>query len=176
MSDSTQPHTPTNKQPNSTYFSDFQNLILASGLTSIGIKTILSPLERWKIIAQTQYYYPLRPKKFANFLDFVKSISNHTQESPMNKVSFHSGEAIWSTPWCTSINSSFKSSSLIPSGRMLNRIKSLTETISYHIFYIGNTHPLTHWTSSFGFIRINDPPSSTWFLSSQDLDVLSQIG
>lgn len=74
MSDTNQPPPPTHTQSNSSYFSDFKNLLLASGLTNVAIKTILSPLERWKIISQTQYCYPLRPKKFTNFLDFLKSM------------------------------------------------------------------------------------------------------
>lgn len=44
-----------------------------SGVLTIVTKTILAPIERWRIIAQTQFIYPYRPNTFNNALEYIKS-------------------------------------------------------------------------------------------------------
>ena len=43
------------------------------GLTNIIARTVLAPVERWRIIKQTQTTYPLRPLTFKNAIDYVSS-------------------------------------------------------------------------------------------------------
>lgn len=43
------------------------------GFANIIARTVLAPLERWRIIKQTQVAYPLRPIVFKNFADYVSS-------------------------------------------------------------------------------------------------------
>ena len=54
------------------YSSSFKNILVTSGVANFAIKTILAPLERWKIISQTQMTYSLRPKKFSGFFDYLQ--------------------------------------------------------------------------------------------------------
>lgn len=47
--------------------------MLEIGFTNIIARTILAPLERWRIIKQTQIAYPLRPLIFNNIIDYIQS-------------------------------------------------------------------------------------------------------
>jgi hypothetical protein len=49
-----------------TYKKDFFDLLTTTGLANILTKTILAPLERWRIISQTQPTYYNNNQKFKN--------------------------------------------------------------------------------------------------------------
>lgn len=51
----------------------FREEFTYAGVANIITMTLLAPLERWRIIAQTQKAYPLRPKKFKHFFDYITS-------------------------------------------------------------------------------------------------------
>lgn len=56
-----------------TYMAKFKQEFAYAGVANILTMTLLAPLERWRIIAQTQKAYPLRPKKFKHFFDYFTS-------------------------------------------------------------------------------------------------------
>lgn len=47
------------------------------GIANIVARTVLAPLERWRIIKQTQIAYPHRPLVFKNFTDYISSKCIH---------------------------------------------------------------------------------------------------
>jgi TPP-dependent indolepyruvate ferredoxin oxidoreductase alpha subunit len=57
------------------YTDKFTQVLVSSGIANVITKTILAPVERWRIISQTQTVYPLRPKKFNNFFSYLSRIS-----------------------------------------------------------------------------------------------------
>ena len=65
----------TNYLAKDTYKRDFLELFSTATLANLFTKTLLAPLERWKIIKQTQMAYDLRPKKFDNFQQYLSSNS-----------------------------------------------------------------------------------------------------
>lgn len=71
----------TNYFREKTYKLDFANAFFTAGITSILSKTILAPLERWRIIAQTQIAYPKRPMKFTGILNYFSSIIDQLYRS-----------------------------------------------------------------------------------------------
>lgn len=56
--------------------------------------TILAPLERWRIIAQTQQAYPSNGRKFTSFFNFISSTSLSMENPPKSKASCRCGEEI----------------------------------------------------------------------------------
>jgi hypothetical protein len=76
-----------------TYMHRLRAELVSSGLPGLLVTTLLAPLERWRLIAQTQSAYPLRPKKIS-LLEFCRSTpGTSTQESPGSKESPPSGAA-----------------------------------------------------------------------------------
>ncbi len=57
----------TNYFAKGTYKRDFLELFSTATLANFFTKTVLAPLERWRIIKQTQLLYLLRPNKFRSF-------------------------------------------------------------------------------------------------------------
>jgi hypothetical protein len=64
------------------------------GLANIATRFVLAPLERWRIIKQTQIAYPLRPVAFKNSIDYISSIFISIKEFQNNKDFLHFGEEI----------------------------------------------------------------------------------
>lgn len=64
------------------------------GLANIATRFVLAPLERWRIIKQTQVAYPLRPVQFKNSIDYISSIFLSIKESLNNKDFLLFGEEI----------------------------------------------------------------------------------
>lgn len=56
-----------------TYKRDFVEVFSTATLANFFTKTLLAPLERWKIIKQTQLAYELRPKKITSFQNYIRS-------------------------------------------------------------------------------------------------------
>ena len=56
-----------------TYKRDFAELFSTATLANFITKTVLAPLERWKIIKQTQMTYELRPNKMKSFYQYLTS-------------------------------------------------------------------------------------------------------
>jgi len=65
----------TNYFARGTYKRDFLELFSTSALANFFTKTVLAPLERWRIIKQTQPAYELRPSKFAYITTYFSSNS-----------------------------------------------------------------------------------------------------
>jgi hypothetical protein len=105
----------TNYFAKGTYKRDFVELFSTSALANYLAKTVLAPLERWRIIKQTQLAYELRPAKFSSFPAFLSSTAAPTQKPPATRASPHSGGATPPTAGCTSGRSSPRSSSWTPS-------------------------------------------------------------
>jgi hypothetical protein len=57
----------TNYFAKDTYKRDFVELFSTATLANMVTKTVLAPLERWRIIKQTQLTYELRPSKYKSF-------------------------------------------------------------------------------------------------------------
>ena len=64
----------TNYFAKGTYKRDFIELFSTATLANFITKTVLAPLQRWKIIKQTQITYELRPKKMNSFFNYVSRI------------------------------------------------------------------------------------------------------
>jgi hypothetical protein len=75
---------------------------MSSGfLANLVATTVLAPLERWKIIKQTQMSYDYRPKdKMTSFLNFLSSNCLLRQRPPVSKGSSPCGEATQPTCGC----------------------------------------------------------------------------
>jgi hypothetical protein len=56
-----------------TYKRDFLELFSTSAIANFFTKTILAPLERWRIVKQTQLAYELRPNKVKSFSQYLSS-------------------------------------------------------------------------------------------------------
>lgn len=67
----------TNYFAKGTYKRDFVELFSTSALANYFTKTVLAPLERWRIIKQTQMSYELRPNKIKSFSQYLTS-SDHS--------------------------------------------------------------------------------------------------
>jgi hypothetical protein len=63
----------TNYFAKGTYKRDYLELFSTATLANFITKTILAPLERWRIIKQTQLTYELRPVKFTSFFQYLTS-------------------------------------------------------------------------------------------------------
>lgn len=63
----------TNYFAKGTYKRDYVELFSTATLANFITKTVLAPLERWRIIKQTQLTYELRPVKFTSFGQYLKS-------------------------------------------------------------------------------------------------------
>lgn len=63
----------TNYFAERTYKRDFAELFSSGLLANLAVKTLLAPLERWRVVKQTQPAYLLRPSKFINFKQFLTS-------------------------------------------------------------------------------------------------------
>lgn len=63
----------TNYFAKGTYKRDYLELFSTATLANFITKTILAPLERWRIIKQTQLTYELRPVKFTSFAQYLTS-------------------------------------------------------------------------------------------------------
>lgn len=68
--------------PKGAYRTQIKDELTTAGVANILARTLLAPLERWRIIAQTQMAYPLRPKKFTSFFDFLASTPSTIAEAP----------------------------------------------------------------------------------------------
>ena len=82
----------TNYFAKGTYKRDLVELFSTATLANFATKTVLAPLERWKIIKQTQTTYELRPMKFTSFANYLTSKSFFMQESTKSKAGRLSGE------------------------------------------------------------------------------------
>lgn len=105
----------TNYFARGTYKRDFLELFSTSALANYLAKTLLAPLERWRIIKQTQLAYELRPAKFSSFPAFLASTPLPTQRPRATRASPRSGGATLPTAGCTSGRSRRRSSSWTPS-------------------------------------------------------------
>jgi len=63
----------TNYFAKGTYKRDYVELFSTATLVNFITKTILAPLERWRIIKQTQLTYELRPVKLTSFTQYLTS-------------------------------------------------------------------------------------------------------
>jgi hypothetical protein len=68
----------TNYFAKGTYKRDFVELFSTSALANYFTKTLLAPLERWRIVKQTQLAYELRPNKIKSFSQYLSSNASHT--------------------------------------------------------------------------------------------------
>jgi hypothetical protein len=63
----------TNYFAKGTYKRDFIELFSTSAIANYFTKTVLAPLERWRIVKQTQLSYELRPNKVKSFSQYLTS-------------------------------------------------------------------------------------------------------
>jgi hypothetical protein len=65
-----------------TYKYDWRDYMINVGVANILTRCVLAPLERWRIVKQTQIAYPLRPLHFSSFIDYVSSTILHNSGVP----------------------------------------------------------------------------------------------
>lgn len=90
----------TNYFTHGTYKREFKDYMTEIGLVNIATRFVLAPIERWRIIKQTQVAYPLRPAQFKNSIDYISSNFSFMQEYPRNKDCRPSGGEIWPVYGC----------------------------------------------------------------------------
>lgn len=65
-----------------TYKNDWRDYMINVGIANILTRFVLAPVERWRIVKQTQTAYPLRPLHFSSFFDYVSSTFYHNKGVP----------------------------------------------------------------------------------------------
>ena len=93
-----------------TYKRDLVELFSTVTVANLLTKTILAPLERWRIIKQTQPTYELRPIKFTSFPNYISSTPISMQRCPPSRVGRHCGGVTKPTSGCTAGRCSDRSS------------------------------------------------------------------
>ena len=56
-----------------TYKHDWRDYMINVGIANILTRFVLAPVERWRIIKQTQVAYPLKPVQFTSVFDYISS-------------------------------------------------------------------------------------------------------
>lgn len=72
----------TNYFASGTYKADWRDYMVDVGIANILTRFVLAPVERWRIIKQTQVAYPLRPLQFSSFFEYVSSTFHHNKGIP----------------------------------------------------------------------------------------------
>jgi hypothetical protein len=98
----------TNYFAKGTYKREFAELFSTSALANYFTKTVLAPLERWRIVKQTQLSYDLRPNKIKSFSQYLTSILSYKQSSPRSKDGLPYGGETQLIAGCISGNSFHK--------------------------------------------------------------------
>lgn len=96
-----------------TYKYDWRDYMVNVGIANILTRCVLAPVERWRIVKQTQVAYPLRPLRFSSVFDYLSSNLSLIKGSPRSKAFPLSGEVTQLESGSTSPRPSSSSASTI---------------------------------------------------------------
>lgn len=163
----------TNYFAKGTYKRDWIDVFSTSLLANFFTKTLLAPLERWRIIKQTQNAYELRPQKFHNFKHYLESIFCLIQKLIKNRDGSHYGEETEQIFGYTFGKPYFKLDSLIPSNLLsMNSLMNFNITLSYFEGDLGQVLFGKNRSPNCSFINFSNSSPSNRYSKNQSLNEL----